>query len=248
MTNACPSCRPSGSNTIRATMSIVLPALNGMITRIGLAGQLCAQLTRGSAGVMAAAAMSCKWRRRVCCKDIPPLIGHELKAAARACCLTFSLLVVLVPAKSERIRLSYARWSELRLRGTRQVPLLRRDVVGADHLAPELELALEQRGGGFRRLLVGGKHIHAALLEGLAHLGIGERVAQRGVEPLDDRPRRAGGREQHVPEIEIELFVADLAHGRQLRQAGETGSADDGVGLDLAGLDQGAGDHRRYGA
>jgi hypothetical protein len=39
-------------------MSIVLPALNGMITRIGLAGQLCAQLTRGSAGVMAAAAMS----------------------------------------------------------------------------------------------------------------------------------------------------------------------------------------------
>src|SRR5262249_56447835 len=82
-----------------ARMSIVLPALNGMITRIGLAGQLCAQLTRGSAGVMAAAAMSCKWRRRVCCKDTPPLIGHELKAA-RACCLTFSLLVVFVCQQS----------------------------------------------------------------------------------------------------------------------------------------------------
>src|SRR5215470_4641079 len=83
MTSACPSCRPSGSNTIRATMSIVLPALNGMITRIGLAGQLCAQLTRGSAGVMAAAAMSCRWRRRVCFEDVPSLIRY----AARAFCL-----------------------------------------------------------------------------------------------------------------------------------------------------------------
>src|SRR5262245_62354360 len=124
--------------------------------------------------------MSCRWRRRVCCKDIPPLIGQVSKAA-RASCPTFQLACCLcMPAKSERIRLSYARWSELRLRGTRQVALLSGDVVGADYLAPELELALEQRGGGFRRLLVGGKHIHAALVEGLAHLGIGERVAQRG--------------------------------------------------------------------
>jgi len=68
---------PSGSNTIRATMSIVLPALNGMITRIGLAGQLCAQLTCGSAGVMAAAATICRWRRRVWFKDVSPLIGPE---------------------------------------------------------------------------------------------------------------------------------------------------------------------------
>src|SRR5690349_6630802 len=80
-----------------------------------------------------------------------------------------------------------------------QPSLLRRDVVGADHIAPELELALEQRARGFRRLLVRCKHLHAALVEGLADLGIGERVAQRGVEPLDDRPRRAGAREQHVP-------------------------------------------------
>src|SRR5690348_4782804 len=99
MTSACPSCRPSGSNTIRATMSIVLPAENGMITRIGLAGQLCARVTRGSAGVMAAAAMSCRWRRRVCFTDVPPLIGHESKAA-RASCLTFSLLVVFVCRQS----------------------------------------------------------------------------------------------------------------------------------------------------
>jgi hypothetical protein len=58
-------------------MSIVLPAVNGMITRIGLAGQLCAQLRRGSDGVMAAAAMSRRWRRRVCCRDVPPFIGRE---------------------------------------------------------------------------------------------------------------------------------------------------------------------------
>src|SRR4029453_15430605 len=68
--------------------------------------------------------------------------------------------------------------------------LLRRDVVGADHLAPELELALEQGARGFRRLLVGRKQLHAAVFERLADLGIGERVAQRGIEPIDDRPRR----------------------------------------------------------
>src|SRR5262249_43879357 len=179
MTSACPSCRPSGSNTIRATMSIVLPALNGMITRIGLAGPLCAQLTRGSAGGMAAAAMGCKWRRGGCCKGLPPLIRARIEGGGACLLSDFQLACCLcMPAKSERIRLSYARWSEPRLRGTGQVPLLRRDVVGADHLAPELELALEQRGGGFRRLLVGGKHIHAALLEGLAHLGIGGRRAR----------------------------------------------------------------------
>src|SRR5262249_7667964 len=129
-----------------------------------------------------------------------------------------------------------------------QASLLRRDVVGADHLAPELELAFEQRARRFRRLLVGWKYIHAAFVESLADPPIGKRVTQRGVEPLDDRPRRAGGREQHVPEIEIELLVAALAPGGPPRRAGEGGSADDGVGLDLAGLDKGSGDHRRYGA
>src|SRR5262249_57602900 len=42
---------------------------------------------------------SCRWRRRVCSKDIPPLIGPESKAA-RASCLTFSLLVVSVCQQS----------------------------------------------------------------------------------------------------------------------------------------------------
>src|SRR5262245_2972145 len=86
-------------------MSIVLPAENGMITRIGLVGQLCAQLTRGSAGVMAAAAMSCRWWRRVCFKDVPPLIGHESKAVPPV--RLSACLLSLYASKSERIRLSY---------------------------------------------------------------------------------------------------------------------------------------------
>src|SRR5215472_9377312 len=78
--------------------------------------------------------------------------SHRARIEGGACLLSdFQLACCLcMPAKSERIRLSYARWSELRLRGTGQVPLLRCDVVGADHLAPELELALEQCAGGFR--------------------------------------------------------------------------------------------------
>src|SRR5262249_39802945 len=59
---------------------------------------------------------------------------------------------------------------------------------------------------------------------------------------------RAGGRKQHVQEIETEFFVAAPAQGGQPRQAGEAVSADDGVALDLAGLDKGACAHRRYGA
>src|SRR6266436_9057529 len=88
--------------------------------------------------------------------------------------------------------------------------LLRRDVVRADRLAPELDLALEQGARGVRRLLLGYEHLHAAVRKSLAHLRIGERVTQRRVEPLDDRRRRARWHEQHVPEIEIEFFVAEI--------------------------------------
>src|SRR5262245_12341071 len=63
----------------------------------------------------------------------------------------------------------------------RRGSLLSRDVVGADHVAPELELALKQRARHFRRLLVGRKQIHAAFFERLANLGVCERVAQRGI-------------------------------------------------------------------
>jgi hypothetical protein len=54
-----PSCCDSGSSTMRAMMSTVLPALNGTTARIGLpAGQACARLKRGSAGVASAAAVA----------------------------------------------------------------------------------------------------------------------------------------------------------------------------------------------
>src|SRR5262249_57602899 len=98
-----------------------------------------------------------------------------------ACCLC-------MPAKSERIRSSCARWSELRLRGTSQAPLLRRDVVGADHLGPELELVLEQHARGFRPLPVRRKHIHPALLEGLAYPGAADRAPQPPFHPPDHPP------------------------------------------------------------
>src|SRR5262249_45389143 len=51
---------------------------------------------------------------------------------------------------------------------------------------------------------------------------------------------------QHVPEIEIEFLVADLAHRWEIRQAGEAVAADNGVSLDFTGLDQRSGDHGRY--
>src|SRR5262249_57402802 len=65
-----------------------------------LGRQLCAQLTRGSAGVMAAAGVRCKRRRGGCCKGIPPLLRARLKAAGRGCWLAFSLLVVFVCQQS----------------------------------------------------------------------------------------------------------------------------------------------------
>src|SRR5262249_36943973 len=79
---------------------------------------------------------------------------------------------------------------------------LRRDMVGADDVAPKLDLAVKQCTRGLGRFLFRRKRVHAALGKGLLRLGIGERGVQRTVELVDDRARRAGGREQHVPEID----------------------------------------------
>src|SRR6516162_11748159 len=102
--------------------------------------------------------------------------SHRARIEGGACLLSDVQLAccLCMPAKSERIRSSYACWSKHRLRSHRRLALLHRDVVGADHLAPELELALEQRARGFRRLLVGRKHVHAAFVERLAHPAIGK--------------------------------------------------------------------------
>src|SRR6516225_3808458 len=126
--------------------------------------------------------------------------------------------------------------------------LLCRDIVGADHVAPKLDLALEQCTRGRGRQLVWRIWVHAALGKGLLRFRVGERSAQRAVELVDDRMRRAGRRQQHVPEIDVELFVAELAHGLELRQAGEPIPADDGVGLELTGPHQRPCDYSRYGA
>src|SRR5262249_9534168 len=100
------------------------------------------------------------------------------------------------------------------------------------------DLALEQRARCFRRLLVGREQLHAPFVERLAHRGIGERVAKRHIEPIDDRPRRAGGREQDVPEPPNQFLVTCLRRGRAIRWRGERGFAEAGVSLEVAGLDQ----------
>src|ERR1051326_2089183 len=66
---------------------------------------------------------------------------------------------------------------ELPLVAYRGQRLLPGDIVLPHHVAPELDLALEQRGSGFGGFLVVGIFVHAAVGVGLAHLGIGERGA-----------------------------------------------------------------------
>ena len=50
---------------MRPTMSTVVPAVNGMMARIGRAGQPCARARRGSAGMANPVAASPRKRRRV---------------------------------------------------------------------------------------------------------------------------------------------------------------------------------------
>src|SRR5262249_42874473 len=59
--------------------------------------------------------------------------------------------------------------------------LLCRDIVGADHVAPKLDLELEQCTRAPGRQLVRRVLVHAALGKGLLRLRVGERSAQRAV-------------------------------------------------------------------
>src|SRR3974377_1424729 len=99
--------------------------------------------------------------------------------------------------------------------------LSRHDVVGADYIAPALDLALQQSTRGLGRFFIRRVFVHATLRIGLAHVGIGERSAQRGVELIDDRPWCAGRCQQHVPEIDIKVLVAELAQRLPLWEARE---------------------------
>src|ERR1700678_3990680 len=91
--------------------------------------------------------------------------------------------------------------------------LLPGNVICMDHVAPQRDLTLEQCGGVFRRLLIGWKFLHAGFGKDLLHFLIGKRGAPRCVDLVDDRPWRAGWHQQHVPEIDVELFVAKFAEG-----------------------------------
>src|SRR5262249_13676710 len=116
--------------------------------------------------------------------------------------------------------------------------LLRRDMIGAAHVTPKLDLALEHGTRRLARLLIIGVTIHATVAKRLAQLCVCKAGAQCSVQFVDDRARRPGRCQQHMPEINIELLVAELGHGLELRQAGERFFAYDRVGFELAGIDQ----------
>src|SRR5262245_35743889 len=59
---------------MRPTMSRVLPAENGIIARIGFAGQLCARASRGGAGIVSAAPARLRKRRRVVMDVLPKIV------------------------------------------------------------------------------------------------------------------------------------------------------------------------------
>src|SRR3954463_4476477 len=75
------------------------------------------------------------------------------------------------------------------------------DAAGLDQLRPFL-LVLVDKGGVVLRRARG--DFGAVVGQLLIHLVGSERIAQGLVEPVDDRPRRAGGRRQPVIERSVE--------------------------------------------
>jgi diaminopimelate decarboxylase len=71
---------------------------------------------------------------------------------ARAFALGVRLFAVDCRAEVEKVARAAPGWIK---RPAESTDLLGRDIVGADHVAPELDLALEQRGRGFGRFLFG---------------------------------------------------------------------------------------------
>src|ERR1700716_3379108 len=62
-------------------------------------------------------------------------------------------------------------------------------LVGPQYLGPFADLALEIAGEEIRSGRA--RHEHADVIEPLAHIGIGERRAERGIEPVDHLLGRA---------------------------------------------------------
>ena len=68
-------------------------------------------------------------------------------------------------------------------------------------------------------------------------LGIGEHRGGLGVQAVDDRLRRAGGREQAEPVQHLVVLDAGLRHGRHVRQRRRALQRRDGERAELAGVD-----------
>src|SRR5262249_20335137 len=89
------------------------------------------------------------------------------------------------------------------------------DVGVLDHLSPEGKLRLDEVAQLFGRR---GKSLEAYILELRLGLRAVDDLAQRAVELGHDLRRRAGGRDEARPSVEIEAFDAGLVDGRQVRE------------------------------
>src|SRR5512142_2843399 len=94
---------------------------------------------------------------------------------------------------------------------------LRLDAALFDHPPPLLLLAFEMRN----RFLRGtGDHRHTALLVGLDLVGRRHDFPDVRIERVDDGSRRALGRADHEPGVELVARYAGLRHGRQVGHGG----------------------------
>src|SRR4029077_1002426 len=79
--------------------------------------------------------------------------------------------------------------------------LAERDAVAVDDRRPFALFAVDDRGVLFGRRRL---RLAAFVDDALAHLVGRQRRAQFLVQPLDDRPRRAGGRQQAIAQCRVE--------------------------------------------
>src|SRR2546430_17059663 len=102
------------------------------------------------------------------------------------------------------------------------MPLLLLDAAGLHKLRPLLLILVDEVGIVFRRA---GRDLGAIIAQLLLYLVGGERVAQRLVELVDDRPRRAGGRDEGVIGRGVETGKAPPLHRPAASQQATKGSS-----------------------
>src|SRR5262249_2509397 len=68
------------------------------------------------------------------------------------------------------------------------------------------------------------KHLGAERREALRHVRLGQRAAQRRIEPLDDPRRHAGGRDDAVVQLAVIPRQAGFGDGRKLIEQGGAGA------------------------